>query len=302
MAAAALVLGAAAAAAEVMAPAAAAGAAAASGAAAPATQPPLADCRTAIAEAARTHGVAEEVLLAIGTVESGLQPWVINANGQPRLYDSHAAAVAGTGALRAAGVESIDVGCMQVNLRWHPTAFATLAEAFDPRANADYAARYLLALFRQTGSWPAAMASYHSGQPSGGGLYACQVQAQIARLQGQAPPPCAATLDLGPAVAAMPASRVHLASAGGPRTRIVSGAELRLAATAPADGIGDPAPAARSAAASSPPDLATLRVAPARTGRGRVVRGRGPAIEAAEAQAAPGRGRRLSSRVIGGRQ
>ena len=47
----------------------------------------------------------------------------------------------------------------------HPDAFADLAQAFDPAANANYAARFLSELFRQTGTWPKAAAMYHSATP-----------------------------------------------------------------------------------------------------------------------------------------
>ena len=40
-------------------------------------------------------------------------------------------------------MRSIDIGCAQVNLMHHPDAFASLEQAFDPMANADYAARFL---------------------------------------------------------------------------------------------------------------------------------------------------------------
>ena len=49
-------------------------------------------------------------------------------------------------AVQAQGVRSIDIGCMQVNLMHHPNAFATLDAAFDPLANALYAARFLTEL------------------------------------------------------------------------------------------------------------------------------------------------------------
>ena len=42
-------------------------------------------------------------------------------------------AVAAVQALQARGVRSIDVGCLQVNLMYHPIAFASLDDAFDPR-------------------------------------------------------------------------------------------------------------------------------------------------------------------------
>ena len=51
-------------------------------------------------------------------------------------------------AMQANGVRSIDVGCGQINLMYHPDAFPNLELAFDPQANAAYAARFLKALSR----------------------------------------------------------------------------------------------------------------------------------------------------------
>ena len=67
--------------------------------------------------------------------------------------------------LRAQGRTNIDVGCMQINLFYHPDAFASLEEAFDPAANVAYAARFLKERFGLTRSWPQAAALYHSASP-----------------------------------------------------------------------------------------------------------------------------------------
>jgi hypothetical protein len=79
--------------------------------------------------------------------------------------------------LQAHGVRSIDVGCMQVNLFYHPDAFASLNEAFDPFANAAYAARFLVELHERTGSWDTATAWYHSATPDLGEDYRRKVMA-----------------------------------------------------------------------------------------------------------------------------
>ncbi len=60
---------------------------------------------------------------------------------------------------------------------YHASAFASLEEAFDPTANAAYAAKFLLRLLAQTGSWPSATAGYHSLTPEIGGEYARKVLA-----------------------------------------------------------------------------------------------------------------------------
>lgn len=154
-------------------------------------------CAHAIDQAATRHGVPLDLMLAIGRVESGLSPWVINAAGQGIRFASLSEAVAGVDALRSQGVESIDVGCMQVNLRWHPDAFASLAEAFVPEINADYAARLLRHLYGETGSWDAAMGRYHSADPIRQARYACAVRAERARIMGNPVEPCGVP---GPAI------------------------------------------------------------------------------------------------------
>jgi hypothetical protein len=97
-------------------------------------------------------------------------PWTVNAEGQGSFYDTKAQAVAAVRALQARGVRSIDVGCMPVNLMHHPDAFASLEAAFDPTANAAYAARFLRDLHAQGGAqggdWSRAVTLYHSATPN----------------------------------------------------------------------------------------------------------------------------------------
>jgi tetratricopeptide (TPR) repeat protein len=75
----------------------------------------------------------------------------------------------------AAGDALIDVGCLQVDLYHHPDAFRTVADAFDPRENADYAAGYLARLAREHGSWLEAVAAYNAGRPADGVDYLARV-------------------------------------------------------------------------------------------------------------------------------
>ena len=147
---------------------------------------PSALCRTAIAAAERSSGVPDRLMQSIGVIESGRRdeiggvsawPWTLNAEGVGAYFATKAEAIAAVTALRARGVRSIDVGCMQVNLMYHGDAFASLDEAFDPGANARYAARFLNRLMVQTGSWPGATAGYHSLTPDIGAGYARKVLA-----------------------------------------------------------------------------------------------------------------------------
>jgi Transglycosylase SLT domain len=123
----------------------------------------------------RIYGIPERLLHAIAMVESGrwddksratiAWPWTVTADGNGKYFSSKAEAITEVKRLKAAGVRSIDVGCMQVNLRYHPDAFTSLDDAFDPASNVAYAARFLKGLFGATNHWPTAASYYHSQTP-----------------------------------------------------------------------------------------------------------------------------------------
>jgi hypothetical protein len=146
--------------------------------------PEWAQCLAAAGAAGRDAGIPVHLLDAMAVVESGRRdtqgrvvpwPWSINVEGIDHVFDSKAEAIAAVTELQAHGVRSIDIGCLQVNLFYHPDAFATLDAAFDPALNARYAAAFLMRLYVQTGSWGAATAAYHSATPDLGRTYAASV-------------------------------------------------------------------------------------------------------------------------------
>ena len=65
-------------------------------------------------------------------------------------------------ALRNSGETNVDIGCMQLNLRWHGSAFSDLSAMLSPLDNVTYASSYLEELFIETGSWEQAVKYYHS--------------------------------------------------------------------------------------------------------------------------------------------
>lgn len=145
-------------------------------------------CLPAIISAESTARLPSRLLEAIALVESGRVdkrtgrrvpwPWTINAEGEGYFFDSKAQAIAAVRELQARGVMSIDVGCMQVNLLHHPDAFPDLEQAFDPRTNARYAARFLSELYSRTPSWVQATAFYHSQTPELGDAYQRRVMVE----------------------------------------------------------------------------------------------------------------------------
>lgn len=147
-----------------------------------------ASCLQAAKAAEHQFAVPDRLLAAIAEVESVRNdpvthrsapwPWTINVEGAGHFYETKQAAIDAVRAFQAAGARSIDIGCMQINLMYHPNAFASLEDGFDPQINAVYGGRFLRDLFRQTGNWPQAAAFYHSQTPTLGSEYASNVMAR----------------------------------------------------------------------------------------------------------------------------
>jgi hypothetical protein len=133
-------------------------------------------CTAALRQAEQRHHLPANLLETIAKAESGRPitsladirpwPWTIDADGTGLFLDSKAAAIAWM-RLQARRHSFVDVGCMQVDLRYHPDAFASLDDAFDSDANAEYAARLLTALYHGEagGNWDIAVGLYHSHTP-----------------------------------------------------------------------------------------------------------------------------------------
>lgn len=80
------------------------------------------------------------------------------------------------------GARSFDVGCFQINYKWHGQAFASIDEMFDPLENAIYAARYLRDLYQEFGDWSAAAGAYHSRTPEYAKKYRARFDRHLARV------------------------------------------------------------------------------------------------------------------------
>ena len=89
----------------------------------------------------------------------------------------------------ARGARSFDVGCFQINYRWHGQAFSSLEEMFEPLANARYAARFLNELYGEFGDWSKAAGAYHSRTPKFANRYRARFDRFRARLGDTPPPP-----------------------------------------------------------------------------------------------------------------
>ncbi|NBB71984.1 MAG: transglycosylase SLT domain-containing protein [Alphaproteobacteria bacterium] len=147
---------------------------------------------------ARHRRLPDGLLHAIALTESAYRPdglrttvpwpWTINSPKGSFYLASRREAVAKVEELRALGVSNIDVGCMQVNLHYHPDAFRSLDDAFHPASNVGYAARFLRDLDRDLPTLFDAVGRYHSGTPWRGQAYARKVFARWGK-DGEITPP-----------------------------------------------------------------------------------------------------------------
>jgi len=144
--------------------------------------------RTAAAEA----GVPPAVMLAITLTETGRAegpetrpwPWAVNAGGESHWFESADAAGAFAQSRLAVGATSFDLGCFQLNWRWHNEAFDGVAAMLEPLANARYAAAFLTRLYRESGDWSVAAGAYHSRTAVHANRYRARFDGFLAIAQG----------------------------------------------------------------------------------------------------------------------
>lgn len=140
---------------------------AAAGLSAPGSARAATACEREIAAAARRYDVPLAVFYAVGLQEtgtrSGLQPFAMNIEGRAVASATLADALRAFGAARGRGAQLIDIGCMQINYRYHGDRFGSVEAMFDPARNVDYAAKFLRDLKAREGSWTLAVARYNAG-------------------------------------------------------------------------------------------------------------------------------------------
>jgi soluble lytic murein transglycosylase-like protein len=124
-------------------------------------------CEREMVRAAQANDIPLNVLYAVGLTETGrkgtLNPFDMNVDGRSVTSASLGEALGKFAAERAGGAQLIDIGCMQINHRWHGANFHSVAEMFDPARNVRYAANFLKELRAREGNWTLAVARYNAG-------------------------------------------------------------------------------------------------------------------------------------------
>ena len=165
-------------------------------------------CETAALQAAAESGVPADLLMAVALAETGLRrgdrrrpwPWAVNREGHGQWLESRAALEAFATSSVRSGRVNFDIGCFQINWRWHGQHFSHPTELVEPLANARYAARLLTELKHEFGDWEAASGAFHSRTPERGARYAARVAAlrpEARRIMASAPDHVAPTTTPG---------------------------------------------------------------------------------------------------------
>ncbi len=150
-------------------------------------------CTVHAAAQEQANRIPKGLIQAVALAESGRWlaedqstlpwPWTVTSGKDSFYLPTKSAAIAKVQELKAAGRTNIDVGCMQINLHYHPDAFASLDEAFDPDSNIAYGIKFLKDLRQQTRSWGKATAFYHSQNRERGTAYRTKVYRFWRKLQ-----------------------------------------------------------------------------------------------------------------------
>ena len=144
------------------------------------------DCMALARAAEGLHGLPNGILQSISRIEaSRIQsdgsykawPWTLNDSGKGLFFDNREQVLDYLDTHMTNPDTSIDIGCMQINTKWHGSFFETLDEMLDPASNVAYAAGFLTDLYYAHGSWNEAIRHYHSSDRHKNGPYLKRVLA-----------------------------------------------------------------------------------------------------------------------------
>ena len=132
-------------------------------------------CEKNILDIERQIDIPKGLLKAIGLTESGryikksqlvVWPWTINVNKKSLFFDNKKQMLNFLMHEIKKGNYNLDVGCMQINLKWHGKYFKKISDSIDPKINISYATSFLFKLKSDFNTWTEAIKRYHSSKPS----------------------------------------------------------------------------------------------------------------------------------------
>ena len=128
--------------------------------------------------------IPKGLLLGIGKAEAIrkinnkyiIWPWTINHAGKSMFFDTKKQMRNYVFKNLKRNDFNIDVGCMQINIKWHKNNFKKISDMFEVNPNISYAASFLQQLKNKYGSWDKAIKHYHSSDPKKNKPYLIKVK------------------------------------------------------------------------------------------------------------------------------
>ena len=131
-------------------------------------------CEIVIKNIENLTDIPENLLSSVGKAEAGrilennkhvIWPWTVNHAGKSLFFDTKKQMKKYVLKKVEKKDFNLDVGCMQINLKWHKNNFKKISDMFAVEPNVSYAASFLLQLKNKHGSWDKAIKHYHSSDP-----------------------------------------------------------------------------------------------------------------------------------------
>ena len=144
----------------------------------------LPDCEELARKVELETGLPKNILVSISIVEAGRYmedgtkiawPWALNHAGKSLFFESRKSALNYLYANITPRFRNIDVGCMQISVKWHFDQFKTFEQMINPVENIRYAASFLTDLKKIHGSWDKAIKHYHSATTKLNKIYFAKV-------------------------------------------------------------------------------------------------------------------------------
>ena len=128
--------------------------------------------------------IPKGLLLSIGKAEAirkiknkfVIWPWTLNHAGKSMFFDTKKQMRNYVFKNLKRNDFNIDVGCMQINIKWHKNNFKKISDMFEVDPNISYAASFLQQLKNKYGSWDKAIKHYHSSDPKKNKPYLIKVK------------------------------------------------------------------------------------------------------------------------------
>ena len=141
-------------------------------------------CENTIESVELQTDIPKGLLLGIGKAEAIrkinnkyiIWPWTINHAGKSLFFDNKEQMKNYVFKNLKRKDFNIDVGCMQINIKWHKNNFKKISDMFEVNPNISYAASFLKQLKNKYGSWDKAIKHYHSSDPKKNNPYLIKVK------------------------------------------------------------------------------------------------------------------------------